>query len=97
MYEYRKAVYHKDFETAINISFSSNNFQVRKFIQGVACSFDWYDIHLQEMQEIYKLKLEEHANVKEMLLSTRHLSLVECNKYNRIWANGHSERDSLVY
>ena len=70
MYEYKKAVFHNDFDTAVEILGSYNFFQVKKHAQNVAISCDWYYNEYKEMKEVCMIKFNSIPEVKKALLET---------------------------
>ena len=49
--------------------------------QSIPCRQDWNNIKIQVMHDIVKAKFEQHADLKELLLSTNDTALIEGNNW----------------
>ena len=94
LYEYKKAIFHKKFENAIKILQSYNLFQVRMHSKDIVISFTWYENSFIEMKQVYLLKINTCPIVKQTLLNTGNKSIIECNKFDKYWANCYTQIQS---
>ena len=85
-FQFRKLMFPGDTAKALRIVNSNDPLEAKKFGDSVdVTTEDWLKVSRTVMSETLFAKYEQNPNLKELLVSTGNHTIVECNKYDKIW------------
>jgi ribA/ribD-fused uncharacterized protein len=89
-YQYEKAVFANDIETAASILGETEPARQKRLSQRIANlnRDEWNDKRVNIMKHIIQAKFTQNGQLREKLLSTNDLIVVECNGRDINYANG---------